>query len=98
VRPHCAAPDSVLAFGDSVRRATGGSESIDAASRLRPIAERALAAGRPIVVYTDGEIDDPDVLSGLPAGSRIILGDSAQVRDAAISEVQAPRVVSGGDT
>lgn len=93
-----AAPDSVLAFGDSVRRATGGSESMDAASRLRPIAERALAAGRPIVVYTDGEIDDPDVLSGLPAGSRIILGDSAQVKDAAISEVQAPRVVSGGDT
>lgn len=93
-----AAPDSVLAFGDSVRRATDGSESTDAATRLRPIAERAIASGRPVVVYTDGEIDDPDVLSGLPSGSRVILGDSAVVRDAAISEVQAPRVVSGGDT
>lgn len=93
-----AAPDSVLAFGDSVRRATGDTESSDAATRLRPIAERAIASGRPVVIYTDGEIDDPDVLSGLPSGSRVILGDSTSVRDAAVSEVQAPRVVSGGDS
>lgn len=91
-------PDSLLAFGDSVRRVTETMESFDSRSQLRPLAERAMASGRPLLVYTDGEIDDPDVLASVPAGSRIILSDSATVRDAAISEVQAPRVVSGGDT
>ena len=93
-----ASGDSVLAFGDSVRRATDETPSIDAASQLRPIAERAIAAGRPVHVYTDGEIDDPDVLARVPAGSRVFLSDTTLVRDAAIGEVQAPRLVSGGDT
>lgn len=93
-----AAPDSLLVFGDSVRRGTDTTTSHDAASQLRPIVERALAAGRPVVVYTDGEIADADALSGVPLGSRVVVGERGSVRDVAVSEVQTPRVVSGRDS
>ena len=93
-----AASDSVIAFGDSLRRATGETRGIDAASRLRTVAERAIAAGRPLVVFTDGELDDPDVLAGVPAGSRVEVSAASSVVDAAVSEVRAPRVASDGDT
>lgn len=92
------AADSVLAFGDSSRRATGETQGTDAASRLRSVAERAIASGRPLVVYTDGEIDDPDALTALPAGSRVEVSPASTARDAAVTEVRAPRVASDGDT
>ncbi|MCC6319219.1 MAG: hypothetical protein IT361_16215 [Gemmatimonadaceae bacterium] len=93
-----ATSDSVIAFGDSSRRATAATPSLDAASRLRPVVERAIASGRPLLVYTDGEIDDPDALAGLPAGSRVEVAPEARSRDAAVTEVLAPRVASDGDT
>lgn len=92
------ASDSVLAFGDSIRRATGDASARDAQSRLRGIAERAIAAGRPLVIYTDGELDDTEVLSGLPSGSRLEVSPAPAARDAAVTEIQAPRVASVGDT
>jgi hypothetical protein len=92
------ARDSVLAFGDSIRRATEGTPPGDAASRLRDVAERAVAAGRPLVVFTDGELDDTELLDGLPTGSRVEVSEADTVRDVAITEVRAPRVASDGDT
>jgi hypothetical protein len=92
------ASDSVLAFGDSVRRALTSTSSSDLASRVRPIAERAIAAGRPLILYTDGELDDPQALEGLPGGSRIELPEVSGSRDAAVAEVDAPRVSTSGDT
>ncbi len=93
-----AASDSVLAFGDSIRRAGEATPSADALSRFRSIAERAIASGRPLVVYTDGELDDADVVASLPSGSRLEVAPASTAPDAAIAEIAAPRVVSVGDT
>ena len=93
-----AATDSVMAFGDSARRGTATTPAADDATRLRAVAERAIASGRPLVVFTDGEVDDPDALGGLPSGSRLEVSPAASTRDAAVTEVRAPRVASDGDT
>jgi len=52
--------ESVFVFGDSVRRLSDASKPVDQSSRLRPVVERAIGAGHPLVVVTDGELDDPD--------------------------------------
>ncbi|MBL8960523.1 MAG: hypothetical protein JNJ98_11770, partial [Gemmatimonadetes bacterium] len=62
------------------------------------IVERAIAAGRPLVVYTDGELEDAEILAGLPSGSRLEVSPAPAARDAAVTEIQAPRVASVGDT
>ena len=92
------AGDSLLVFGDSVRLAIGDVTGSDRASRVRPAAERAMAAGRPLVIITDGEVDDPQSLQALPSGSRVVIRGSDTRRDAAVSDVGAPRVAAGGDT
>lgn len=90
--------DSLFVFGDSLRLSGDALMARDGASRVRPAAERAMASGRPLIVYTDGELDDPEALQALPAGSRIVLaGDSAR-SDAAVLDVSAPRVAAAGDT
>ena len=70
----------------------------DAASRVRPAVERALAAGRPLEIITDGEIDDPDALHALPSGSNVVIMGARPVHDVAVSEVRLPRAVVAGDT
>lgn len=92
------AGDSLFVFGDSLRHGGGVVTSADQASRVRPAAERAMAAGRPLVVFTDGEIDDPDALRAVPAGSRVVIGPAASGSDAAVVDVRAPRVAAAGDT
>ncbi len=92
------ASDSVLAFGDSIRRATDATPAGDALSSLRGIAERAIAAGRPLVIHTDGELSDTDILPSLPTGSRVEVATASPSRDVAITEIRAPRVASVGDT
>ena len=39
----------------------------------RAVADRAAGPGRPVVVITDGELDDADALAALPRGSRAIV-------------------------
>jgi hypothetical protein len=87
-----------LRFGDSVRASNAIDAPDDNASRLRPIADRAAGTGRPVVVITDGEVDDPDVLSALPRGSRAIVMPCAPARDAAVASLEAPRTMLAGDT
>src|SRR6478672_7578458 len=53
--------ESVFVFGDSARRGDTVSAPHDLSSSLRPIVERALGAGHPLTVITDGELDDPEV-------------------------------------
>ena len=65
--------DSTFVFGDSIRRGDTGKAPSDPTTRLRPVIERALGAGHPLLVITDGEVDDPDALTSLPAGSRLIV-------------------------
>lgn len=91
-------PDSVLLFGDSVRRAPRTPEPADVSTRARALAERALGAGRPLDLITDGEIDDPAALPGFPAGSRIVVLAHPPVRDVAVVSLDAPRAAVSGDT
>lgn len=93
-----ATPESVLAFGDSARHATKDATPHDLATFLRPAIERALGAGHPLVVATDGELDDPDAVRALPAGSRIIVLPHAARRDLAVSTIEIPRAVVSGDS
>ena len=90
--------DSTFLFGDSVRRADTIGAPHDQASVLRPAVERALGAGHPLVVVTDGEIDDPDAAQVLPPGSRLIVLTHQPRRDAAVASIEAPRAVVSGDT
>lgn len=92
------AGNGLLLFGDSARAATGGPRPLDRTSRVRPVVERALAAGRPLVVITDGEIDDPEALSALSGGSSVALLPRGTGVDGAVSELRVPRAVMAGDT
>lgn len=93
-----ASTDSVLAFGDSIRRLSTDQTAADRSSRIGPLAERAIATGRPLVVFTDGKLADPEALDGLPEGSRVEVIDPVSRQDAAVAEVRAPRVAAAGDT
>jgi hypothetical protein len=87
-----------LRFGDSVRADPSVDAPVDRASRLRPVADRAAGTGRPVVVITDGELDDADAVAALPRGSRTIVMPCTPVPDAALSVLEAPRVLLAGDT
>lgn len=90
--------ENLVAFGDSVRPLGSGAAPADRASRVRQAVERALVAGRPLVVYTDGEIDDPDALRTLPAGSRVVVANPANALDVAVTSLDAPRTIVSGDS
>jgi hypothetical protein len=90
--------DTLLLFGDSVRAAAPPGEPRDASSRLRPAVERALAAGVPLVVVTDGEIADAGAAEELPGGSRIVVAGAAPTADAALTGLDAPRAAVTGDS
>jgi hypothetical protein len=87
-----------LRFGDSLRADRGASAPADHASRLRTVADRAAGSGHPVVVITDGELDDADVLAALPRGSRAIVMRCPTAPDLALSTLDAPRSILAGDT
>ncbi|MDB4912184.1 MAG: hypothetical protein JWO39_3007 [Gemmatimonadetes bacterium] len=92
------ASSELLLWGDSARTGSAPSIPRDAATRAMPLAERALAVGRPLVLITDGELDDPASLTSLPAGSRVeVLAHPAAI-DAAVIALDAPRAVVANDT
>ena len=97
-RANALTPDSVLLFGDSVRRAPRTPVPNDVSTRARALAERALGAGRPLDLITDGELDDPAALPGFPAGSRIIVLPHGAARDVGVVSLDAPRAAVSGDT
>ncbi|HZO18941.1 MAG TPA: hypothetical protein VFB46_08150 [Gemmatimonadaceae bacterium] len=90
--------DTLFLFGDSARIADLPDRPADRTSRVRPAIERALAAGRPLTIVTDGEIDDPAELPALPAGSRIEIVPHGAVSDLAVVALEAPTAAVGGDT
>lgn len=90
--------DSSFVFGDSIRRAGPPATPVDTRSSSRAVVDRALAAGRPITIVTDGELDDPDALANLPAGSRIDVIPRPAANDLAVVGMDAPRAAVGGDT
>ena len=93
-----AGADSVLLFGDSVRADSLPRLPADQSSRVGPLVESALAVGRPLVIVTDGAIDDPERLERLPRGSEIRLVIAESRPDAALAVLDAPGGALGGDT
>ena len=85
--------DSVMLAGDSLRLMTSSNALqapvADAHSSLRPAIDRAAALSRPLILLTDGEIDDPSIQSDLPAGSRLIVPARTANKDAAVINKQA---------
>ncbi|HEY2377192.1 MAG TPA: hypothetical protein VGH98_14550 [Gemmatimonadaceae bacterium] len=96
-----AKPESLFLFGDSLR-AIRTTDSLttpgDLSSIVRPAVERALGRGHPLVVVTDGELADPQALSDLPAGSRVVVVNHPQAPDLAVASLELPRAIVSGDT
>lgn len=93
-----AGADTVLLFGDSVRADSLPGRPSDRSSRVGPLVESALAVGRPLVLVTDGAIDDPERLERLPRGSAVRLVAPEARPDAALAVLDAPGGALGGDT
>ena len=90
--------DTLLLFGDSVRAGRSDAKPTDMASLVAPAVERALAAGRPLVVVTDGDLDDPETLKLLPSGSRVVVVPRTSKPDVAVVSLDVPRAIVSGDT
>jgi hypothetical protein len=90
--------DTLLLVGDSVRAGSAPAMPTDRATRVAPLVERALGAGRAAVFVTDGRVDDPERLADLPAGSRVVTVDGASRLDAAVASVDGPSAAVVGDT
>ncbi len=88
----------VRRFGDSLRVMAGAGEALDHASRVRDVVDAATGSGRPVVIVTDGELDEPEVLAGLPRGSRTIVIPRGDGPDAAVSAIESGHALLAGDT
>ncbi len=93
-----ARPESLFLVGDSLRSAPPPASPDDDRSRIRPAVDRAAASGRALVIVTDGEIDDPEALDALPAGSDVEVIRTPEGPDAAVLSLEAPRATVAGDT
>lgn len=92
------ASGDLLLFGDSLRLGGDTILASDDASRVRPAVERAMAEGRPLRVFTDGEIEDAEALAPLVGGSGIVVLRADEAADIAVSELRVNRATVGGDT
>ncbi len=88
----------LLLFGDSVRAVPPSASPSDVASRVGPAVDRAAALGRPLTVITDGQIDDPETLGALPAGSTVDVLPAANAVDVAVRSLELPASAAPGDT
>ncbi|MEP7002365.1 MAG: hypothetical protein ABI969_17885 [bacterium] len=88
----------VRVFGDSVRTGAAARAPADHASRIRDVVDAATGSGRPVVIVTDGELDEPELLGGLPRGSRTMVLPRHEGPDAAVSTIEAPHALLAGDT
>lgn len=93
-----AAGGVTLRFGERLNTGGGSAPPTDRASALRPVADRAAATGRPVVVVTDGELQDGELAATLPAGSRTVAIACHSGADVAVAELNAPRALLVGDT
>ncbi|MBC7672949.1 MAG: hypothetical protein H7247_11065 [Polaromonas sp.] len=89
---------AVHRFGDSLRAASGRGGPADHASRLRDVVDAASGSGRPALIITDGELEEPELLADLPRGSRVVVLPRHEFPDAAVAALDAPRALLAGDT
>jgi hypothetical protein len=94
-----AAGGPVVLFGATPVSWREGARPAAAASRLLPALREALARGGPIVVVTDGAVDDA---AALPAdamrAARVVVLPRPAAPDAGIAAVDLPAVLVAGDT
>jgi hypothetical protein len=101
--PWVVARDSAARWGD-VRRfgdeqATGDTLPTSGRSLLAPALAAAAASDRPVIVVTDGEIEDvPDIPADLLARVSVRLFPRPARRDLALTRVTGPARVTAGDT
>lgn len=88
----------LLLLGDSLREGTPPSAPADRATRVGPAVERAVGAGRPLILFTDGVMDDASALTRLPVGSEARVPVARELLDGAPLAIDAPRAAVGGDT
>ncbi|MBY0489196.1 MAG: hypothetical protein K2R93_05100 [Gemmatimonadaceae bacterium] len=92
----------LVVVGDSVREATSSDLKTwtpsDATSRVRSAVDRAASLGRPLVLVTDGEVDDAESLADAPAGSRVASWPASTKRDVALADLTVPASATGGDS
>jgi len=94
-----AGADSLLLFGNAVRSAALLPERpTDPASRIGDIVELARAQGRPVILVTDGALDDVERLADLPLGS-VVLRPAPETRaDVGLAPMAPPAGALIGDT
>ncbi len=88
----------LLLFGDSARSGAMPAFAADAASLVAPALRRAVAAGKPVVIVTDGGVDDAEVLQQALPGSRVIVLPVPGAADRAVVDVSAPVEARVGDS
>ncbi|MEX2182013.1 MAG: hypothetical protein WD771_08225 [Gemmatimonadaceae bacterium] len=100
-----AGADSTVLFGDSLRGASGagvgaGAPALPADTRsdVGPAVEAARALGRPLLVVTDGRLDNAERLRDLPVGSAVIVVTGDEPPDVGIAALEAPAAVVAGDS
>lgn len=94
-----AGADSLLLFGNAVRGAAlMPAQPTDPASRIADVVEMARAQGRPVIVVSDGRLDDAERLADLPQGSQLLLPAAESVADVGVSSVDAVPGAVIGDT
>lgn len=91
--------DSLLLFGNAVRGAAlMPAVPTDPASIVGDIVELARAQGRPVVVVSDGQLDDVERLRELPVGSQLLLPAPETSPDVGVAPLAAPDAALIGDT
>jgi hypothetical protein len=102
IRDAGAGSENIVLVGDSLREVAASDVAQllpdDANSRVRSAVDRASALGRPLLLLSDGEIDDPDALADAPPGSRTVVPARSAKRDLAIAELTVPSAATAGDT
>lgn len=98
-RAHAGANGRILLFGEQPRPWTGNATPGDRSSRLLPALRQAAGFGGPLVVVTDGSIDDAGALPGdLLRASRVVLVPRPDNVDAAVAAIDLPAALRAGDT
>ncbi len=94
--------DQLVFVGDSTRDVDASEFARvmpdDGASRIRPAVDRAAALGRPLILLTDGEVDDPEAMAEAPPGSAVRVLPRTARRDAALAEMTVSSSATAGDT
>jgi hypothetical protein len=94
--------DAFVIVGDSIRDISASDmaalRSDDQGSRVRAAVDRAASLGRPLVLLTDGEVDDAEALAEAPAGSIVRVLANTPRTDGAIADMAVPSNATAGDT